>query len=59
MKLIFSNENLQDTASRAKIQDAIIVPPTPSTRPSLEQLQYSIDVDYSYNNNTYITMFLG
>jgi hypothetical protein len=46
MKLIFSNENLQDTASRAKIQDAIIVPPTPSTRP-LEQLQYSIDVDYS------------
>jgi hypothetical protein len=43
MKLIFSNENLQDTASRA-----IIVPPTPSTRP-LEQLHYSIDVDYSYN----------
>jgi hypothetical protein len=58
MRVELSNENLQDTASRAKIQDAIIVPPTPSTRP-LEQLQYSIDVDYSYNNNTYITMFLG
>jgi hypothetical protein len=51
-----SNENLQETASRVKIQDAIIVPPTPSTRP-LEQLQYSIDVDYSYNNNNkYITI---